>query len=74
MSSLITVRYSSKHILTCSCTTDLHKLVNAAVTTKILSIVVTLMSVGFLIKLIGRVQQELYISSLVDLSLFLHEF
>ena len=54
MSSLITVRYSSKHILTCYCTTDLHKLVNAAVTTKILSIVVTLMSVGFLIKLIGR--------------------
>lgn len=36
------------------CTTDLHKLVNAAVTIKILSMVVTLMSVGFLIKLIGR--------------------
>ena len=36
------------------CTTDLHKLVKAAVTISILSMVVISLSVGFLIKLIGR--------------------
>lgn len=48
-------------------TTDLDKLVKAAVTINILSIVVTSPSVGFLIKRLEGGQQGLYISSLVVL-------